>query len=118
MEHTNEENPPEWEQRIRLGVVHRFRRATDRYPALRYLVMPPDFDMADFSAERTAEKIKEIRAHIREEPVPGAREHAESRFLVPFAEYLALRAERFEKSIEGPEDHLALATRNLLEFWS
>lgn len=106
------------DQSLSVGVVHRFRRATDRYPALRYLVMPPDFDMADFSAERTAEKIKEIRAHIREELVPGAREHAESHFLVPFAEYLALRAERFEKSIEGPEDHLALATRNLLEFWS
>jgi hypothetical protein len=80
--------------------------------------MTPEFDMADFSAERTAEKIREIRAHIREELVPGAREHAESNFLVPFVEYLDRRAERFEKSIDRPGDHLALATRNLLEFLS
>jgi len=87
---------------------------------LRYysFAMTPEFDMADFSAQRTAEKIREIRAHIREELVPGAHEHTESAFLVPFVEYLDSRAERFEESIEGPEDHLALATRSLLEFLS
>jgi hypothetical protein len=87
--------------------------------ALRYsFVMTPEFDMADFSAERTAQKIREIRAHIREELIPGAREHLEANFLVPFVEYRDRQAERFGNSIDGPDDHLALATRNLLEFVS
>ena len=74
--------------------------------------------MADFSAERTAKKIKEIRAHIREELIHGARENPEANFLVPFVEYLDRQAERFRNSLDGPEEHLALATRNLLEFVS
>jgi hypothetical protein len=80
--------------------------------------MTPEFDMADFSAERTAEKVGEIRAHIAEELLPGARDHSESKFLVPFVAYLDRQAERFGASIAGPEEHLALATRNLLEFLS
>jgi hypothetical protein len=78
--------------------------------------MSSEFDLNDHTTEKTTVRIRELRSHLRDELLPGARGHAQSDFLLPFVEYLDRQAERFETSLEGPEDLLALATRNLLEF--
>jgi hypothetical protein len=77
-----------------------------------------EFDIADYTADRAAEKVRELRSHLHETLLPGARAHAEGIFIVPFVEYLDRQAERFESSISGPLDLLAWTARNLLEFWS
>jgi len=76
-----------------------------------------EFDIANFSAVRTAERIREFRSHLRDELLPGSRGHAQSTFLVPFVEYLDRQAERFEAYLDGPMDLLALVGRSLLEFF-
>jgi len=80
--------------------------------------MPEELRMEDYTPERVAERIGELRRHLRDELLPQAREHSESTFLVRFVEYLDRQAERLETSLTGPIDILALATRNLLEFFS
>jgi len=75
-----------------------------------------EFAPSNYTRERTAERIRETRAHLRDELLPGASNHSQSTFLVPFVRYLDHQAQRFEESIGGATDHLALATRNLLEF--
>jgi hypothetical protein len=77
-----------------------------------------EFDIADYTVDKTAEKIRELRNHLHEELLTGAQAHAEGIFLVPFVEYLGRQAERFEGSLSGPLDLLAWSGRNLLEFWS
>jgi hypothetical protein len=57
---------------------------------------------ADFTVEKTADRIRELRSHLHEELSPGARGHLQSNFLTPFVEYLDRQAERFEASLSGP----------------
>jgi hypothetical protein len=76
------------------------------------------FDIANYTAEKTADRIRELRSHLHEELLPGARGHLQSNFLTPFVEYLDRQAERFEASLPGPLDVIAWTTRNLLEFCS
>jgi hypothetical protein len=76
------------------------------------------FDIGDFTAEKTTERIRELRRHLHEELLPGSRGHLQGGFITPFVEYLDRQAERFEASLGGPLDVTAWRTRNLLEFWS
>jgi len=78
----------------------------------------PEFDPADYTAERTAVRIREFRDHLRDELLPGAKDHPQTTFLVPFVQYLDAQSARFEASLSGPMDVLALSTRNLLELFS
>jgi hypothetical protein len=80
--------------------------------------MSEEIRMEDYSPERVAERISEMRRHLRDDLLPEARKHPESSLLVRFVEYLDRQAERFETSLTGPTDILALTTRNLLEFFS
>jgi hypothetical protein len=80
------------------------------------LLMSDETHLADYTPEKLAERAREVRDHLRDDLLPGAEKHSESEFLVRFVRYLDRQAELFETSLTGPIEHLALSTRNLLEF--
>lgn len=80
--------------------------------------MSDEIKLEDYTPERMGERVGELRNHLRDDLLPEAQKHAESSFLVPFVTYLDMQAQRLETSLIGPMDLLALAVRNLLEFWS
>lgn len=74
------------------------------------------FDPADFTRQRTVDRIQEIRDHLKDELIPAAEKRADASFLLPFVQYLDAWASRLSDQVNEPLEFLALATRNLLEF--
>ena len=72
------------------------------------------FDPAEYTPDRTATRITEIRNHLRDELLPGA--ETCSVFVADFIRYLDAWALHFQNQLSAPIEFLALVTRNLLEF--
>jgi hypothetical protein len=79
--------------------------------------MSAQFDIEKFSPENVATKIAELRQHLNDELLPGAKVCSDTDFVLPFVEYLASQADLFGGVLTGRMDLLALTCRNLLEFW-
>jgi hypothetical protein len=76
-----------------------------------------DFDPDDYSPDKTALRIAELRSHLSEDLLTCAAGMYRGSYFRNFLVYLDLQAARFQDWVNAPLDLLALVVRTLLEFF-